>query len=132
MSSCPTCPACATCPQCKDCDALVAAAIATASNTGATALDAVKAELTKYKADNEEATATITLLKKQLLEKTNEGAKAKAAGAKLEEELTQLKEDVHKLIGFWEPPPPSENSKNSLLAKVSNNSSSENAFNQAQ
>lgn len=122
MSSCPAC------PQCRDCDALVSAA----SNTAATALDSVKAELKKYKADSEEATATIALLKKQLLEKTNELAKSKAAGIKLEEELTQLKVDVNKLIGMWEPPPPSEKSKNSLLAKVDNNSSSENAFNQAQ
>ena len=105
MSSCPAC------PQCRDCDALVSAA----SNTAATALDSVKAELKKYKADSEEATATIALLKKQLLEKTNELAKSKAAGIKLEEELTQLKVDVNKLIGMWEPPPPSEKSKNSLL-----------------
>jgi hypothetical protein len=99
--------------------------VASAVGDEKVAKELVESELKKTKEE-------IIFLKKQLLEKTNAGAKAKAAGVKLQEELTQLKADVHKLIGFWEPPPPSENNKNSLLANVDNTSSESPDNNQAQ
>jgi septal ring factor EnvC (AmiA/AmiB activator) len=89
------------CPVCLDCNSLVNEA----KNKGSEETTAVKAELKKAQTENEESLAAIALLKKQLLEKTNELAKAKAKIAKLEAELKQLKVDVNKLIGMWEPPP---------------------------
>jgi hypothetical protein len=89
------------CPVCLDCNSLVAAA----TNKGSEEVNAVKSELKKSQTENEESLAAIALLKKQLLEKINELAKANAKIAELEAILKQLKVDVNKLIGMWEPPP---------------------------
>jgi uncharacterized protein YlxW (UPF0749 family) len=89
------------CPVCLDCNSLVAAA----TNKGSEEATAIKTELKKAQTENEESLAAIALLKKKLLAKTNEAAKEKANGIKLAAELKQLKVDLNKLIGMWEPPP---------------------------
>lgn len=89
------------CPVCLDCNSLVSAA----TNKGTEEINVVKTELKKTQTENEEALAAIALLKKNLLAKTNEAAKEKANGIKLAAELKQLKVDLNKLIGMWEPPP---------------------------
>lgn len=89
------------CPVCLDCNKLVQ----DASSKGADEINVIKTELKKTQTENEEALASIVVLKKQLLSKTNEAVKAKKEGAKLAAELKQLKVDLNKLIGMWEPPP---------------------------
>lgn len=89
------------CPVCQNCSILVESAVGDAKKSS----DAIEAELKKCKKDSEQSLETIAFLKKQLLSKTNEAAKAKKEGAKLAAELKQLKVDLNKLIGMWEPPP---------------------------
>ena len=94
----PTCPAC---PICQNCSLMVESAVGDAK----VAKDASDAALKKSSEDAAKSAAANTLLNKQVLAKSNELAKAKAKIAKLEAELKQLKVDLNKLIGMWEPPP---------------------------
>ena len=94
----PTCP---VCPVCQNCSLMVESAVGDAKATK----DASDAALKKTADIAAKSAAANTLLNKQVLAKSNELAKAKTKIAKLEAELKQLKVDLNKLIGMWEPPP---------------------------